>query len=465
MIRFFRHYVPTYTLLLVGVEGLILVASIYLGVSARFMEGGEPASASAQSILPIAVVFMLVMIVAMTAFGLYAWEWMDGAKEMLLRVGASFVAGFTVMSLVFYLFPDLFLGRGAFSIAFLFALAGVTLARFAFFKWSHLDIMKKRVLVLGTGSRAAKIESMLKSTQRAQRVHIVGYLPLSGTHHYVEHSRVLMERGSISSIIEKYNVDEILIAVRDRRGGGLPTSELLDCKLSGISVIELSTFFERENGQLQLESLNASWMILSEGFRQGLTRDAVKRAFDLLASGLLLLGSLPVMGLAALLISLESSGPVLYRQERIGQYGRPFTIFKFRSMRTDAESDGKPQWAGQNDDRTTRVGRVIRKLRIDELPQIFNVFLGEMSFVGPRPERPFFVEQLVKEIPYYASRHSVKPGITGWAQVRYAYGASVEDAIEKLQYDLYYVKNHGLFLDMMILFQTAQVVLWGKGAR
>jgi len=465
MIRFFRHYVPTYTLLLVGVEGLILVASIYLGVSARFMEGGEPASASAQSILPIAVVFMLVMIVAMTAFGLYAWEWMDGAKEMLLRVGASFVAGFTVMSLVFYLFPDLFLGRGAFSIAFLFALAGVTLARFAFFKWSHLDIMKKRVLVLGTGSRAAKIESMLKSTQRAQRVHIVGYLPLSGTHHYVEHSRVLMERGSISSIIEKYNVDEILIAVRDRRGGGLPTSELLDCKLSGISVIELSTFFERENGQLQLESLNASWMILSEGFRQGLTRDAVKRAFDLLASGLLLLGSLPVMGLAALLISLESSGPVLYRQERIGQYGRPFTIFKFRSMRTDAESDGKPQWAGQNDDRTTRVGRVIRKLRIDELPQIFNVFLGEMSFVGPRPERPFFVEQLVKEIPYYASRHSVKPGITGWAQVRYAYGASVEDAIEKLQYDLYYVKNHSLFLDMMILFQTAQVVLWGKGAR
>jgi len=325
--------------------------------------------------------------------------------------------------------------------------------------------MKKRVLVLGTGSRAAKIESMLKSTQRAQRVHIVGYLPMSGTHHYVEHSRVLMERGSISSIIEKYNVDEILIAVRDRRGGGLPTSELLDCKLSGISVIELSTFFERENGQLQLESLNASWMILSEGFRQGLTRDAVKRAFDLLASGLLLLGSLPVMGLAALLISLESSGPVLYRQERIGQYGRPFTIFKFRSMRTDAESDGKPQWAGQNDDRTTRVGRVIRKLRIDELPQIFNVFLGEMSFVGPRPERPFFVEQLVKEIPYYASRHSVKPGITGWAQVRYAYGASVEDAIEKLQYDLYYVKNHGLFLDMMILFQTAQVVLWGKGAR
>jgi sugar transferase (PEP-CTERM system associated) len=464
MIRFFRHYVPTYTLLLVGVEGLILVASIYLGVSTRFMDGGMPDPGSTQSLLPIAVVFMLVMIVTMTAFGLYAWEWMDGAKEMLQRMAASFVAGFTVMSLVFYLFPELFLGRGAFAIAFLFALAGVTLARLAFLKWAHLDILKKRVLVLGTGSRAAKIESMFKSSPRAHRVHIVGYLPLSGTHHYVEHSRVLTERGPISAIIDKHNIDEILIAVRDRRGG-LPTSELLECKLAGISVIELSTFFERENGQLQLESLNASWMILSEGFRQGLARDAVKRAFDLIASGLLLLGSLPVMTLTALLIRLESSGPVLYRQERIGQHGRPFTIFKFRSMRTDAESDGKPKWAGQNDDRTTPVGRVIRKLRIDELPQIFNVFMGEMSFVGPRPERPFFVRQLVKEIPYYASRHSVKPGITGWAQVRYSYGASIEDAIEKLQYDLYYVKNHSLFLDLMILFQTAQVVLWGKGAR
>jgi len=465
MIRFFRHYVPTHTLLLVGIEGLILVASIYLGVSARFMESGQLPPAAIGSFLPIAAVFCLAMLAIMTAFGLYAWEWMDGAKEIVLRVAASFLVGFVLMSLVFYIFPDLFLGRGAFALAFVFALAGVTLVRLAFFKWSNLAILKKRVLVLGTGSRAAKIETMLKSSSKANRVHIVGYLPLQGTHHYVEHSRVLAERGPIADIIDRHNIDEILIAVRDRRGGGLPTSELLECKLAGVSVIELSTFFERENGQVQLESLNASWMILSEGFRQGLARDAVKRAFDLFVSGLMLLVSLPAMAFTALLIRLESSGPILYRQERIGQHGRPFTIFKFRSMRTDAESDGKPKWAGQNDDRTTRVGRIIRKLRIDELPQIFNVFMGEMSFVGPRPERPFFVQQLLKEIPYYASRHSVKPGITGWAQVRYSYGASIEDAIEKLQYDLYYVKNHSLFLDLMILFQTAQVVLWGKGAR
>jgi sugar transferase (PEP-CTERM system associated) len=465
MIRFFRHYVPTHTLLLVTLEGLILASSIYIGVSARFMDSGQLAAAAAESFLPIAAVFSLVMLAIMTAFGLYTWEWMDGAKEIAIRIAASFLVGFVVMSLVFYIFPDLFLGRGAFALSFLFALCGVTLVRLAFFNWSNLAILKKRVLVLGTGSRAAKIETMLKSSSKANRIHIVGYLPLLGTHHYVEHSRVLTEHGPITDIIDRHNIDEVLIAVRDRRGGGLPTSELLECKLAGVSVIELSTFFERENGQVQLESLNASWMILSEGFRQGLARDAVKRTFDLMVSGLLLLASLPAMALTALLIRLESSGPILYRQERIGQHGRPFTIFKFRSMRTDAESDGKPKWAGQNDDRTTRVGRIIRKLRIDELPQVFNVFMGDMSFVGPRPERPFFVQQLLKEIPYYASRHSVKPGITGWAQVRYSYGASIEDAIEKLQYDLYYVKNHSLFLDLMILFQTAQVVLWGKGAR
>jgi sugar transferase (PEP-CTERM system associated) len=266
-------------------------------------------------------------------------------------------------------------------------------------------------------------------------------------------------------VVDKYNIDEIVIAVRDRRGGGLPISELLECKLRGINVIELSGFFEREVGQLQLESLNASWMILSEGFHQGLIRDTVKRVFDLVMSGVVLAASLPVIIVTGLAIRLESNGPVLYRQERVGQNGKQFTIFKFRSMREDAEADGMPQWADANDSRVTKVGRIIRKLRIDELPQLFNVFMGEMSFVGPRPERAFFVEKLNQEIPYFGCRHSVKPGITGWAQVRYQYGASIEDAIEKLQYDLYYVKNHSLFLDLMIMFQTAQVVLWGRGAR
>jgi sugar transferase (PEP-CTERM system associated) len=266
-------------------------------------------------------------------------------------------------------------------------------------------------------------------------------------------------------VVEKYGIDQIVVAVRDRRGGGFPVQELLECRLKGIKVTELPTYFEREYQQVLLESLNASWIVLGEGFRQGFFRTSVKRLFDLAASTVLLLLTLPVMLLAAICIFLESGRPVLFRQERVGQGGRIFTIYKLRSMKNGAESDGNPRWAAANDDRTTRVGRIIRNLRIDELPQIINVFKGEMSFVGPRPERPFFVDKLTKQIPYYALRHSIKPGITGWAQVRYHYGASLDDAIEKLQYELYYVKNHTLFLDLVVLIATVEVVLWDRGAR
>jgi sugar transferase (PEP-CTERM system associated) len=246
---------------------------------------------------------------------------------------------------------------------------------------------------------------------------------------------------------------------------GTPLRQLLDCKASGTKVHDLNTHFEKTLGQIRIDYLNASWLIFGDGFNQGLWRTGVKRAFDLFCAIILLVLSLPVMLVTALLIKLESPGPVLYRQERTGLHGRSFSIAKFRSMRNDAEKDGKPVWAAANDARVTRVGAVIRRLRIDELPQLFNVLLGEMSLVGPRPERPYFVEQLTQEIPFYALRHSVKPGVTGWAQVRYPYGATVEDSQEKLQYDLYYVKNHTLFLDLLVLMETVSVVLTGKGAR
>lgn len=463
MIRFSRHYISVHLILLIGVDIAIMVASLYLGVSTRFLESGDHLPDSLGPILPKAVLFALVMMLIMTALGMYNNEWRAEVRVIAMRIIASFALGFMVMSQLFYLFPDLFLGRGAFLFSMLFGLIGVTLARVAFVKWSNLNAFKKRILVLGSGSRAAKVEQLMKSMPSARSTQIIGYLPLQGSHHYVEHSRVLRDTASLSDLVTKYNIHEIVIAVRDRRDGGLPVSELLECKLRGINVIELSSFFERENGQLQLESLNASWIILSEGFKQGLARDTVKRIFDLAVSLIIMLISLPAMALTALAIYLESGGPVLYRQERVGQHGKPFTIMKFRSMRSDAEQDGKPRWAGKDDDRTTRVGRLIRRVRLDELPQLFNVFMGHMSFVGPRPERPYFVGELSRKIPYYNTRHTVKPGITGWAQVRYAYGASVEDAVEKLQYDLYYVKNHTLFLDIMVLLQTTQVVVWGKG--
>lgn len=456
MIRIFSHYLPKGMLLLILAElGVLLLAlPLASGVDSLRSAWGRDDFA-----------FALLMLSLLAVFGLYRRDFEEGLGGMVFRVVTSFVVGLTILVAAGWLVPGLWAPRAPLIGASALGMTAILLLRATFFRWAGLDILKQRILVLGTGTRAAKIGALLRDAESRRRLHVVGFLPLQGTHHFVDHSAILPDQGSLAEIVEKYRIDEIVIAIRERRGGGLPVNELLDCKLNGIHVIELSTFFERERGQVQLESLNTSWMVLSEGFRQGLLRDIVKRVFDLTVSALILLLSLPVMLLTAVLIVRESGFPLLYRQERVGQGGRVFTIFKFRSMAQNAEKDGTPQWAQAGDARVTAVGRVIRKLRIDELPQIINVFKGDMSFVGPRPERPFFVNQLIEQVPYYASRHSIKPGITGWAQVRYPYGASLEDAIEKLQYDLYYVKNHTFFLDLLILFQTALVVLFGKGAR
>ncbi|HSW52240.1 MAG TPA: TIGR03013 family XrtA/PEP-CTERM system glycosyltransferase [Sulfuricaulis sp.] len=464
MIRFFRHYVPLNLLLLVLIEALILGGAIYAGVSARFLESGVVPELLSP-LFPKALTFTVVMLSLMTASGLYDLEWQGGVRALLQRLGLSFGLGLVSMSLLFYFFPDLLVGRGAFLLSFGLALLGILLSRALFIRWVRAGALKTRALVVGTGSRAAHIEALLAKRGNTTNVQVVGYLPMGGSHHFVDHARILDSDEALPELAARLQISEIVLAVRDRRSGGLPVQDLLRCKLRGIRVLELSSFFERENGHLQIDSMNASWMILAEGFHQGIVRDTIKRLFDLLVSAAMLVVTLPIMALAALLIKLESPGPVLYRQERVGQGGNNFTILKFRSMGVDAEKDGKPRWAGQNDSRVTLTGRFIRRTRIDELPQIFNVFFGDMSFVGPRPERPYFVQDLTQKIPYYGVRHTVKPGITGWAQVRYAYGATDEDAMHKLQYDLYYVKNHSLFLDLMILFQTAQVVLWGKGAR
>jgi sugar transferase (PEP-CTERM system associated) len=279
-------------------------------------------------------------------------------------------------------------------------------------------------------------------------------------------SRCVVLDQSLPLYAACHHVDQVVIAVDDRRGG-LPMDQLLECRTHGIDVVELATFIERELGLLKLDVLDAGWLIFSQGFNRRLLRLWIKRLFDMAASLMLLAVAMPVMAFTALAIWLESGGrgPVLYRQARIGEEGIPFELLKFRSMQVNAESDGKPQWASTRDPRITRVGRFIRKYRIDELPQIFNVLAGRMSFVGPRPERPQFVSTLATMFPYYSERHRVKPGLTGWAQVRYPYGASEQDAFEKLQYDLYYAKNHNLLFDLSILLQTVEVVLWGKGAR
>ena len=467
MIRIFKHYMPVSLLVLGGVEAFVLFASVYAGVGIRFWGVLDRDIESLGPVFPVypkALIFAAIMMGIMIAMGLFQREH-ERSAWLYSRLAASFVVGLATMTLVFYAVPSLFLGRGAFGLAVIIAFVSIAIERLLYHRFIGHSVTKRRILVLGTGTRAAKVDALEKAGGGRQGFQIVGFLPLKDGHHFVDKSRLLHEQGGLCSIARKYSVDEIVVGVRDRRSGGLPIDDVLTCKLNGIHVLDLSSFFERETGHVQLQSLNPSWMIFSDGFDQGSFRDINKRLFDIAVSGLLLLLTLPLMVITALLIRLESRGPVFYAQERVGLGGVSFNVLKFRSMRTDAEKDGKPQWATRNDTRVTRVGRIIRMIRVDELPQVFNVFRGEMSFVGPRPERPFFVQQLAEKIPYYKYRHNVKPGITGWAQIRYPYGASVEDAIEKLQYDLYYVKNHSLFLDLVILFQTAQVILFGKGAR
>jgi sugar transferase (PEP-CTERM system associated) len=262
------------------------------------------------------------------------------------------------------------------------------------------------------------------------------------------------------------HADEIVIAADDRRGN-LPVQELLDARLAGIDVIELSEFLERETGKIRVDLLKPSCLVFAQGFRTDRVRRNIKRMFDVLASAALLLVAAPLMLVVALAVKCDEGwrAPLLYRQTRVGRGGAAFDVLKFRSMTVDAEADGKARWASENDSRITRVGRILRKYRLDELPQFFNVLRGDMSLVGPRPERPCFVSDLQKSIPFYTVRHTVKPGLTGWAQLRYSYGATEVDALQKLQYELYYVKNHSLLLDILILLQTVEVILWGKGAR
>jgi sugar transferase (PEP-CTERM system associated) len=462
MIRIFSHYVSRNLVFLVALDSLVLMLSACVGTSFQLSATGNASGFG--DLVPQAGVFALAVLVVMTSTGVYQLDYWQDVQARLGRLVTAALLGVVVASLIWYLTLSSYWGPKAIIVTVTLALAGSVFARFACSKWGNAGALKRRVLVLGTGSRVMKLAEF---AQRNRNHEVVGYLPIQSSQHYVPLSRVLaMTSGeSLLSFVKRHGVDQIVLAVRDRRDGGLPLQELLECRLNGVKITELTTFFECEYRQLMLESLNPSWMVLGDGFRQGFLRTTVKRLFDLTVSAVLLVLTLPIMLIAALCILIESGLPVLYRQERCGEGGRVFTLYKLRSMRNNAESGGTPRWAAASDDRTTRVGQIIRKLRIDELPQIINVFKGEMSFVGPRPERPFFVDQLVKQIPYYSLRHCIKPGITGWAQVSYPYGSSVDDAIEKLQYDLYHVKNHSLFLDIMILIATVEVVLWGRGAR
>lgn len=466
-IRFFNHYVDAPIWLLALIEGLILIGSVYLAIHLRFVFESPDEVVKLGPVFLKSLVISIVMLMIFVALGMYNAESKWGEWSHFSIYLASFFIGFIVLTVLFYVIPSLYLGRGILGLSLLIGFIGVTFLRQLYFGLIDEGAKTKRVLVLGTGSRPANIVNLLE-THSSKRFSLAGFVPGQTEaldDQIYNHSSVFTCDRPLLAQVRQNDVNEIVVGVRQRRNGALNMSELLECRLEGINVIDLPSFFERETGKVLLDSVNPSWVIFSEGFKRGTLRNVLKRGLDVLASLALLLVFFPVMLVTAILIRLESRGPIFYRQQRVGECGHIFDVIKFRSMTVDAEKDGTPQWAKKEDNRVTRIGKVIRKLRIDELPQIFNVLKGDMSFVGPRPERLFFVQQLVEKIPYYAARHSVKPGITGWAQIRYPYGSSIEDAKEKLQYDLYYAKNHSWFLDLIIIFETIQVVLFGKGAR
>jgi sugar transferase (PEP-CTERM system associated) len=330
----------------------------------------------------------------------------------------------------------------------------------------EMESLKRRVLVLGAGQRAAQIHNRMRRRADRRGFCLLGYVRGSNESVAIPEALLICPTGSLAELARAEKLHEIVVGVDDRRGS-LPMDDLLACRQLGVQITDLTTFVEREAGRVQLTMLDPSWLVFSGGFNTTPLTQFAKRAFDLTASSIIALLCWPIMLGVALSIRIESGRgqPIFYRQERVGEQGRTFWLYKFRSMRTDAEMDGVARWASSNDNRVTRVGRICRKLRFDELPQLWNVLRGDMSIVGPRPERPQFVSDLQTKIRYYSLRHSIKPGLAGWAQLSYPYGASEEDAAEKLKYDLFYVKNHNLFLDMVILIETVEVVLFGRGAR
>lgn len=452
-------------LLLLWVAELgLLMLSVIAAARLRFLHDPAGFAEFFGSAAPRAFIFAAFITVSMVAFGLYQVHVRHSRMEFLLRLLLSFVFGGIALLVLYYLFPPTYIGRGVLAMALVIGIVCVVALRMIVEGVFKTDVFRRRVLVLGAGRNADLINSRLRRRADRQSFVVVGFLPVPGQPVLVPEKLLLNTDFSLSEIAEWLQVYEIVVAPDERRGA-LPMEEMLKCAQRGITVTDLSTFFEREAGMVKLNVADPSWLAFSGGFDNSIPRRLSKRFFDLAAACALLSIAWPFMLVVAACIKLESRGPILYRQTRVGENGRGFELVKFRSMRVDAEADGVARWASQNDDRTTRIGRIIRLSRLDELPQLFNILRGDMSFVGPRPERPQFVEMLSQEVRYYNVRHCVKPGLTGWAQLRYPYGASVHDAEEKLTFDLFYVKNHGLVFDLMILLQTVEVVLFHRGSR
>jgi sugar transferase (PEP-CTERM system associated) len=411
-----------------------------------------------------AAVATLFCLVAFYLYDLYDFVVMHDRRELVLRLVQALGLAWVALAIVMYLVPVLVIGRGVSLIALPLALALMVTWRVAAHWLLGHPKVGERILIVGSGESAVEIAREILG-RRDAGYRVVGFVDSNAelVGRSLINPRVLGTTNQMAEITRREGVSRVVVALGERRGQ-FPVRELLDMSLSGeVAIEECASFYERLTGRVSLDMMRPSWLIFSGRGQQSRLNTALRAAVHRSVALAGALASLPVALVTALLIKLDSPGPVLYKQERVGKNGRPFTIMKFRSMRTDAEANG-PVWASKDGDaRTTRVGRVIRKIRVDEIPQFWNILKGEMNFVGPRPERPHFVKQLAEEVPFYEQRHLIPPGLTGWAQIKYPYGASVEDARQKLQYDLYYVKNQSLLLDAVIMFETVKTILFGRG--
>jgi sugar transferase (PEP-CTERM system associated) len=471
-VKIFKNYlrVP-----LAAIEALIFFMSVYGAAFIRFQEANVEykdlvTAYNGGDINVIAIIYSFVMMLSMVALGHYKTHQDISASIFagtVVRVFISLFLGSMVLVILFYMLPGIYMGRGFQLIALMLSFMGIIFVRLYFLQTIDTQNIKRKILVMGAGKRANTLIEEKGGVQDGMRYQIVGYLALQNEEIAVPEDQVLnIDALAIAKYVFDNDIDEIVLAIEDRRKT-YPAEELLKCKLSGVKIIDPVSFLEREQGKVNLEMLHSDWMIYSSGFNRNDIKTFLSRSFDVITSLVILVLMMPVLLVAAFVIAAESGfrHPIFYRQVRVGLDEKEFSLLKFRSMKVDAEKDGKAVWAGENDNRITATGQFIRKTRIDELPQIINILRGDMRLVGPRPERPEFVTELAEKIPHYRKRHTVKPGLAGWAQLNYPYGATEKDAYEKLQYDLYYVKNNNVVMDFFILLQTIEIVIMGKGAR
>ncbi len=462
MIRLFKHYVPYAVLFLALVDLCLLIAAAETAWVIRANQIGMQVDYIGNRFWPL-VTFAASVQLAAVSVGVYSQESLQSLRFAIARLIVAVSLGVIFMAIMAFAMPGMTLWRSNSLYAMGLAFGYLALSRLILGRLIGGESFKRRLLVLGAGKRAQRIKDL--EARAGSGFMVVGFIAMDEAKRIIPEAINRSAIYNLADFVVRLGASEVVLALEERRNA-LPLQDLLRIKTTGVHVNDISSFLERETGRVDLDSVNPSWLIFSDGFSSGRRLSGIaKRLFDVVASAILVALTFPIILLFALLVKLESRGPAVYRQQRVGRYGVPFNVIKLRSMRQDAEAEGKAIWAAQDDPRITRIGWFIRKFRIDELPQTWCVLKGEMSFVGPRPERPEFVADLEQQLPYFAERHMVKPGITGWAQINYPYGASIDDSRQKLEYDLYYAKNYTPFLDLLILLQTARVILWPDGVR